>query len=31
VLAAIVVLISRGKARRAFEWIRPSTSPEQPA
>ena len=32
VLAAIVVLISRGKARRAFEWIRPSTpAPEQPA
>src|SRR5215203_2667134 len=32
VLAAIVVLISRGKARRAFEWIRPSTPrPEQPA
>jgi cation:H+ antiporter len=31
VLAAIVVLMSRGKARRAFEWIRPSTAPEQPA
>ena len=32
VLAAIVVLISRGKARRAFEWIRPSKpAPEQPA
>ena len=32
VLAAIVVLMSRGTARRAFEWIRPSSSaPEQPA
>ena len=32
VLAAIVVLMSRGKARRAFEWIRPSTpAPGQPA
>ena len=32
VLAAIVVLISRGKARRAFEWIRPSTAtPSSPA
>ena len=26
VLAAIVVLMSRGKARRAFEWIRPSSA-----
>jgi cation:H+ antiporter len=32
VLAAIVVVISRGSARRAFEWIRPSRpAPEQPA
>jgi cation:H+ antiporter len=32
VLAAIVVLISRGRARRAFEWIRPSTpAPGTPA
>ena len=32
VLAAIVVLMTRGRARRAFEWIRPSTpAPEQPA
>jgi len=32
VLAAIVVLMSRGTARRAFEWIRPSSpAPEQPA
>ena len=32
VLAAIVVLMTRGRARRAFAWIRPSTpAPEQPA
>ena len=32
VLAAIVVLMSRGSARRAFEWIRPSTpASERPA
>ena len=32
VLAAIVVLMSRGQARRAFEWIRPSRpTPEQRA
>jgi cation:H+ antiporter len=32
VLAAIVVLMSRGKARRAFAWLRPPrTAPERPA